>query len=276
MAPQQKLNTIETEAVMLLAVYELIDSMANRALLDIFEGPIAEIRFKDWIHARFFNLMLVDLLSPTDKDAPVSRKTYLESLNFICESPCFDRNNSVGSLKQSVTNFRSWLNESITIKKMWLPTISLEIDLKIKRIDLLKISGNICKHNLLRSVQTMRSFQKVLAENEATIDDKSALLLMDEVYEWFHTDKFMAQSNAIVEFLNNIRWGIFDYLIPEYQRSKVDEQNGIGYSFTYPTDLEDKFARVSYWELMNKVRSGPYLPRLKVDEFWKGRVDNYR
>lgn len=111
---------------------------------------------------------------------------------------------------------------------MWLPTLSLNVDLKIGRIELLKIAGNICKHNVLRSIQTMRAFQKALADSGAAVDLNHALLATGEVYEWLHRDKFFAQSNAIVQFLNDIRWGIRDYLAPEYARSKINDPDGVG------------------------------------------------
>lgn len=272
---QLSLNKIEIEVVPLLAVYDLIDSIVNRAILDIGDGPKTEVRFHDNVHARYFNLALVDLLSLTDRDAPLPQRTYLQALYEICEQPSFDDANAVDSLRKAVDEFRTWLTAVITVGGMWLPSIPLEIDLKIKRIDLLKIAGNICKHNVLRSVRTMREFQKVLAQNNAAVELNQTLLAMDDVYEWFHTHKFIAQSNAIAEFLNNLRWGIRDYLSPEYRRSKVSDVDGIGYRYTYPEDVKDDLARASYWELMNRVRASPYLQRFEVAEFWKGEVDKY-
>lgn len=269
------LNEVEAETVMLLAVYELINSIANHDLLLIEEGEVTEVRFKDSVRARFFNLCLVDFLSKTDKDAPIPQSTYLEALTKIGDSPRFNGSNTIDSLKNVVADFRMWLSEKITVPKVWLPTIELELDLKIRRIDIHKIAGNVCKHNLLRGVQTMHAFRKVLQENGHEVDLNTALLLVDEVYEWLHEHKFMAQSNAIVEFLNNIRWGIYDYLRPEYLRSMVVDTNGVRYSYTYPAEVCDDFARANYWELMNMVRSPPYLPRFTVPEFWKNDVDKY-
>ena len=274
MATQHLLGKVETEVVVLVAIYELIDSIVHKGLLDLSErAEFSEVRFKDAVHAQYFNLVLVDLLSLTDKDGPVAQRSYIGSLAEICQNPSFNVGDSILQLRGATQSFRSWLQEEITVPKMWLPTLSLEIDLKICRIELLKIAGNICKHNVLRSVQTMRNFQKALADNGATVDLKQALLAINEVYDWLHTHKFVAQSNAIVEFLNNIRWGIRDYLAPEYARSKVDDPVGIGYSYNYPADITDDFARASYWDLMNKLRSQPYLPRFRVQHFWKSEVD---
>jgi hypothetical protein len=252
----------------------LIDSIVHKGILDFFEGPeTAEIRFKDGVHARFFNLVLVDLLSRTDRDGPVIQRSYIGALAEICEDPSFNISDSIQSLRAATQTFRSWLQTTITIPKMWLPTLSVEIDLKIRRIDLLKIAGSISKHNVLRSVQTMRAFQRALADSGTAVDLNHALLATSEVFDWLHTHKFFAQSNAIVEFLNNIRWGIRDYLAPEYARSIVKDPDGVRYSYTYPMEITDDFARASYWDLMNKVRARPYLPKFQVREFWKGDVD---
>jgi hypothetical protein len=274
MVIQPSMGKVETEVIVLLAIYELIDSIVHMGIFDLFEGAeTSEVRFKDGVHARYFNLVLVDLLSLTDKDGPVVQRSYIGALAEICEDPSFNVGDSILPLRGAAQAFRSWLQATIIIPKMWLPTLSLEIDLKIRRIELLKISGNICKHNILRSVQTMRAFQKALANSGAAVDLNHALLATSEAYDWLHADKFFAQSSAIAEFLNNIRWGIRDYLAPEYARSKVNEPEGVGYSYTYPAEVRDDFAQASYWDLMNKLRAQPYLPRFRVRQFWKGDVD---
>src|ERR1700689_5542944 len=146
MATQPSLGKVETEVVVLLAIYELIDSIVHKGILDLFEGAeTSEVRFKDGVHARYFNLVLVDLLSLTDKDGPVVQRSYIGALLEICEDPSFNVGNSVLPLRGFAQAARDWLQTTIIIPKMWLPTLSLEIDLKICRIDLLKISGNICK-----------------------------------------------------------------------------------------------------------------------------------
>jgi hypothetical protein len=268
------LNEFEAEVVVLLATYELIDSIANKAMLDIGDGAKTQVGFKSHIHAKYFNLALVDLLSLTDKDGPVPQRTYLQGLSGICSDPSFG-GESVAGLRNAVEEFRSWLTTEITIQGMWLPTINLNIDLRIQRIDALKIAGNICKHNVLRSVQTMRAFQKVLAANNVEIGLNQVLQTIEQLYEWLHSHKFVAQSNAIVEFINNIRWGIYDYLQPQYQRSMVRHADEVGYHYTYPEEVKDELARANYWELMNKVRQPPYFQRFEVPEFWKNRVDEF-
>jgi hypothetical protein len=75
------LSNIEEEVVFLKAPKEIIDSMVNFEVLTLHgNDPDSSILFKTSIHQRFFNIVLVDFLSLTDKKAPVKRSTYLEAL----------------------------------------------------------------------------------------------------------------------------------------------------------------------------------------------------
>lgn len=79
-------------------------------------------------------------------------------------------------------------------------------------------------------------------------------------------------GSTIAEFLNNIRWGIYEYLKPEFSRSLVrDTKNPPRYWHTYPEDIKNEFAKNCYWDLMNEVRSDPYLRKFKVTEVLKLR-----
>jgi hypothetical protein len=63
---------IEEEVILLKAVKELIDSMVNFEVLDVVgSDPDCNILFRTMTHQRFFNIVLVDFLSRTDKRASV-------------------------------------------------------------------------------------------------------------------------------------------------------------------------------------------------------------
>jgi hypothetical protein len=76
-------------------------------------------------------------------------------------------------------------------------------------------------------------------------------LIIDEFYEWFHTNVFAYHSSAIAEFLNNLRWGIHDYLRREFLRSFTREPGSIAYHFKYPAGSQHPTGK--YWNLMNDV-----------------------
>jgi hypothetical protein len=52
----------------------------------------------------------------------------------------------------------------------------------------------------------------------------------------------------LIELLNNIRWGIHEYLLPEYHQSYTPEGgNPPMYSYKYPEGVIGKFAQDRYW-----------------------------
>ena len=119
----------------------------------------------------------------------------------------------------------------------------------------------------------MRELIDIFKRNEITLKNENALLILDEFYEWFHKDIFTYHSSAIAEFLNNIRWGIYEYLQPEFQQSIVfeNDEHLRRYHYTYPNDVNNSFAKSCYWDLMNEVRSEPYMNKFQVTRYLKMR-----
>src|SRR5579871_6043610 len=76
------------------------------------------------------------------KDGPVAQRSYIGALADICDDPSFNVGDSIMPLRDAASTFRSWLETTITIPKMWLSTLSVELEIRIRRVDLLKISGN--------------------------------------------------------------------------------------------------------------------------------------
>lgn len=263
---------IEKEVVVIKSIKELVDSIVNFEVLDLGENDPTEIRFKSMTHSKFFNIVLVDFLSVSDKELPLEPQPYLRALREITEAPAFNVNDSVVPLRTAAADFTAWLNGEMVIEKLWLPTISTEVDLKIKRLDLLKISGNICRHNFLRAAGIAGDVKRILAKNGIVVEQNEALLALGDVHEWFHNHIFSYHSSTIAEFLNNIRWGIFNYLWPEFSHSIVwESREPSKYRYTYPTGINTPFAKECYWELMNEVRSKPYMRQFQITPFLKLR-----
>jgi len=87
--------------------------------------------------------------------------------------------------------------------------------------------------------------------------------------EWLFDDVFQFHSNYIAEFLNEIRWAIFECL-PEYRRSWHPKDGFEGdYGYHVPAAICDPFAEAMYWDLMNRVRRRPYFGRFQADESFK-------
>ena len=74
--------------------------------------------------------------------------------------------------------------------------------------------------------------------------------------------------------VNNIRWGIHEYLLPEFNKSyRKDhyDKEGLSYSYDYPKNINDKFAKSCYWSLMNSVRAKPHIKKFKSTKLLKLR-----
>ena len=242
-----KASNIEQEVIILKAVKELVDSMVNFELMSL-EGndPDSNIIFKSSTHQRFFNIILVDFLSCTDKKGPIKQTSYLGGLGELSNNPNFDENNSVNHLKVVTEEFKHWLEQEVEVD-VWLPSIDKETKLKITRFRFLKMTGDISKHNYLKAVGVAEELRDILAKSGVTVDIDEALLALAEFYERFHTDILNYHSSTIAEFLNNIRWGIFEYLQPEYKRSIVWEGGDPPkYHYTYPKDIQSSFTKACY------------------------------
>jgi len=263
---------IEEEVILLKAIKELIDSMVNFEILDIVgSDPDCNILFRTMTHQRFFNIVLVDFLSRTDRRASVGQTSYLGALKSICNAPSFDVGYSVRLLEESTHTFTEWLEQEVQIDT-WFPSINTETVLKITRISFLKMCGAISKHNFLRSVGVAEELKDTLARTGVAVSLDDALLALADFYERFHTDILNYHASTIAEFLNNIRWGIYEYLQPEFHRSIVwESREPPKYRYTYPADVTARFARECYWELINEVRSVPYVRRFQVTRWLKLR-----
>lgn len=96
--------------------------------------------------------------------------------------------------------------------------------------------------------------------------------MLPEFYDWFHDNIFSYHSSAIAEFLNNIRWGMYDYLRLEFERSFTkDNPSSIAYRFDIPEECKHYVPKTMYWDLMNAVRSPPYMPRFAITKYLKMR-----
>lgn len=265
-------SSIDQEVIILKAVKELIDSMVNPELMSLHgDGADWNILFHSSTHQKFFNIALVDFLSCTDRKSPIGETSYLGGLRKILNSPHFDENNSADHLKTAAQEFTHWLETRVEVD-IWLPSINKQTKLKLTRFTFLKMTGNISKHNYLRTVSVAEELRQILANSGITVDIDEALLALSEFYERFHTDILNYHGSTIAEFLNNMRWGIYDYLQPEFKRSIVwESRNPPIYHYTYPGGIQSDFAKECYWGLMNEVRIEPSMSRFKVTRWLKMR-----
>lgn len=267
------LTDIEEEVILLKAVWELIASMVNFEMLKVYgNDPDSNVLFNTMTHQRFFNIVLVDFLSRTDKRAFIKQTSYLGALKNISKDPKFDVNSSVTSLSTTTHEFSEWLEQEIEVHKIWMPSINTETTLRLSRMSFLKMCGNISKHNFLRLISVAEELKKILSRSGVSVELDEALLALDDFYQWFHADILNYHASTIAEFLNNIRWGIYEYLQPEFQRSIVwESRDPPKYRYAYPKGVTSRLAQEYYWDIMNEVRSPPYVRRFQVTKWLKLR-----
>lgn len=261
MSKIEEFNLIEKEIILLCSVANMIDSIVNCLTLKLIptKNNIYEVRFKGIIEKEFFNIILVDLLSEAASLISSRGNNYIDLLENIVKNPNFNVNNSIYKLNTSITRFQNWLNTYATIENMWFQTIEVKCNFKIKRKDLILISGNTKKHNTTRLSGIAKNIKRVFLENEIKIDDVQSIYAINDFDNWIHGDGdiFSYYSSILTKFLNDIRWGIYYYLEPEFFRSYAqNENNPRCYKYRYPLEINHDLAKSYYWDMMNEIRSG--------------------
>jgi hypothetical protein len=281
-------NDIEREAIILNSAWKMIDGMVNWSMFvknDSAE-PIRLI-FRDNLCSQLFIIFLGDFLSQIGsfkgKPVPLGLKevpsnaclsdlTFLFHLRQVCATP---KLGNATNLSVAIEAFAEWLEGDFVAPSVNLHTIRVVTDLKITRYRYIKMCGDIAKHNPARLETNVRHLSKLLNEAGHSVSEQSAYLAVEDFFEWFYDDIFNHHYSQIAEFLNNIRLEVFDYLQPEFQRSMHLTENASpispGYSYYVPTDIREPFAYNMYWDVMNRVRSGPLMHRFVVEEFHKKR-----
>lgn len=270
-ASSMDLNHTEKEIIILKASLNIIDSIINYNVLDIQKDVMGStVSFRTNIHQEYFSICLVDFFSKPTSDFGLKESNYISLLKDVCSSPVFDNENSIDCLKRPVVDFNNWLETEITIKQMWFPSISLSIDLKLTYSDFLYIGGNISKHNFTRLSFCANKLRKILEHSGCSQEKEDCFFALEDFQNWFHGDGNILGylSGLITAFLNNIRWGIHRYLQPEFSRSYT-RGDGLKYAYQYPTTVSNSMARFYYWDMMNSVRSEPYIPEFEVSIYRK-------
>jgi hypothetical protein len=265
-------SKIEVEVIFLRAITDLIDSMVNFAVFQVVGmSPDANILFHTSTHQKLFNILLVDLLSTSDKRLVGRQVSYLDALRGICNQPSFDVASSIANLRSAVASFTDWLSFEPTVD-VWLPSADSEVQLTLPRSTFIRICGNVSKHSILRQSRPAEELRALLEQAGVSLTLDGAVLALEDFFERFHTDIFNYHASRIAELLNEIQWGVYDYLLPEYQRSYVYEGGAMRkYHFCYPDEVRSDLAKSLYWDLMNWIRRKPIVERFAVTKYLKMR-----
>ena len=171
-------------------------------------------------------------------------------------------------IASSLKAFAEWLDGFAIVEKVWLPSIDRDGMIRVQRMTYLKICGTASKHGFTRLGDIVKQIRNLLAENGTSIDEGQGYLVIPEFQEWFQDNIFIASSTLIAWHLNEIRWGIYQYLSSEFRRAyALTIPIGAGqhlYSYDVPAEMTHPLVRSMYWDLMNDIRSPPYFPRFTV------------
>jgi len=284
-----RFNAVEQEAIVLNAIWSMIDEIVNFAIF----MPIG-VKTQDVVlmpqtseTRQIAHILLGDFLSPLvsrgkndlpfglpkpPREARQSDFSFLFYLRRIAADP--QLGNETAALAPTVEAFSAWLEQDTHIEKVWLPSIEVEVDLDIARMTWIKICADIGKHSFARLEGNVRKIVDILQAHGKSIDEGMGYTVLPEFWEWFHDHLFAYHLSTIAEFLNNIRWAIYEYLRPEFSRAYHVTGMVSGaemYAFHYPDGIEAPLAKTMYWGLMNMVRSQPYFPRFTVTPSLKSR-----
>lgn len=279
------LNTLEREAIILNSAYEMINDMVNWALFAKQDGAEHAPRmFNNRQDRRLFVVLLGDFLSQVraykgepaplgllahPSDARSSDLTFLFHLRQVFADPQFGER--ADELKAAVEDFATWLETEFIAPRVNLSSIGVVADLRISRYRYLKMCGDIAKHNLSRLAGNVKHLRSLLEASGNPVSEQDGYLAIANFFEWFHDDILICHAGALAEFLNNIRWAIFEYLRPEYLRSwhRPEGMPEPFYGFRIPENCTEPVARSMYWDLMNNVRAKPWMPRFTSDPAMK-------
>lgn len=281
---------LEQEAIVLNAVMGMVDDMVNHAIFCLPGDTRGNTNLLPQTAAtlRQFAVLLRDFLSPVTgkgkgpmpfglpKPPPGGKATDNTTLFYlarVCEHPLIGTD--VYFLGKLVHNFTEWLETYAFVPKVWLSNIEVEVDLTIKRIDFIRMGGDIGKHNFLRLGGQATKLRKILEENGVCINESQAYAALPDCWDWFHTHLFAYHASTLAEFLNNIRYAIWLYAKPVAESryrviGKIDDYLD-SYTYDRPAEIGNEFAWAQYYDLLNSTRRRPNFPRFSVSQSLKDR-----
>lgn len=268
---------LDNEIVSIAAAWDLINSLVHFGHFDrIINLDDCTLRFKTEETQKLFLIILADFLSlPRNGTLGLTKpslagskgETYLGFLQTVVDNPQFSGDCSL--LNNSISTFSEWLDGKATIEKAWFPSIKKEMNISVKRIDYLRICGNISKHGFTRLDSIVAKIRKIFSDNNVIINDGESYTIIPEFQEWFADNIFIASAPRVAWHLNEIRWGIFQYLSSEFRRSYKPTHTFGGaqmYKFDVPSEISTDLFKYIYWDLMNDMRDIPSFPRFTPDK----------
>ncbi len=195
----------EQEAVGLCVALEAIANIANHALLEVrwvseYPGE-AEIYFQSRVHQQLFLTRLLDFAREQgDKTLTGVDGSCLDTLHAACTTQSFNVDGSVETLESATSALDEWLNSETSLK-LWLPTLDIEADLRVPRVDFPYIAGNQVKHNLSHLTRVSRRVEEMLKQHGYAVRVEHIPLALEDFQDHFQEHYFVYYGTWIVELL---------------------------------------------------------------------------
>jgi hypothetical protein len=268
------MNNTERETIGLCIAVEAVNDIANKALLQV--RPVsslpgqAEVCFHTRIHQELFLARLLDFSMESGKQSITGVSgSCLDVLDAACGTRGFDVNGCVSGLADAVKALRNWLDQPSKLE-IWIPTLDIEARVTLPRSELVFIMGNHVKHNLARLSGVSGRVGKLLRAYGYSVDDQQVPLALDDIREHLQEDYFVYYGSWLAELINNLRWGMQEYLAPVFSQSySTVVGDPYKYEYKYPSTIADQLAREWFWRLMDHVRAGPYIDRFAGAHYLK-------
>lgn len=267
-----KYSPAEAEVIGLCIALEALNTIANKAMLELAyssETPgEATAWFNTSIHRDLFLIRLLDFVKEGSNGQLTGvAGSCLHVLRSATQTASFNIGDSIAGLDEAISEMEAWLAHSQPVN-LWLPTLDVQANLNMSRIELLTISGNQSKHNLSRLSGIVYTIATRLREHGHDVDDALIPLALEDFQGHLSENYFAYYGTWLAELVNNIRWGIYTYLQPTFQNSYKRDPNPDSphYHFEYPPSIEQEIPRQWFWRQMNAMRRPPYLNRFKCSK----------
>lgn len=259
-------NETERETIGLCVCLEAINNIVNHALLDVRElsehPNQSMVYFNSSAHKDLFLIRFLDFAKESSNVQLMGTSgSCLSILKSMCDSPAIGSLQDIQLLQAAISELNDWLDFRSTMK-LWLPTLDIDANLEVSRLEFLTISGNQSKHNLSRLMGISKVIQAILSRNSYEVPLDDIPLALDDFHEHLQENYFIYYGTWMTEMLNNIRWAMQNYLTPVYSECFIREDD-ISYKYAYPSEIKNEIPKRWFWRLMNNIRTGPYVKKFQ-------------
>ena len=266
---KETLNDYEIEVIMLNSIIDSIDECINNSIFELIGEEKKQILFETNYNQNYFNVQLVDFFSESKNSITNMKENSLDFLERLLISPKLNNKIEYRQLQNPIKIMKNWYNSNTSLSVNFTD-IEKEVTLKLSRQDIVRICGNMTKHSIQHLTYIQKQLKNLLIENDVNIEGVDVRLLMNAFYSKFNTDYLLRYSSNIAKMLNDIRWSLYYYLLPVYDKSFIlDKKEPPKYSYIYPENINSEYSKSIFWELMNKISHRPVVPLFDILDSFK-------